>query len=221
MTRSFHRSSQPGQAASASFPAADRNRTFFVGSSPRRRSLAVPLALLVGLLGSGALVWQGTAAVFTATTTNGSNSWTAGSISLSDDDGGSSALFTATGLVPADTDSNCITVTYTGSLPTAVKLYASASADASSLAQHIDLVINQGTGGGFGSCGGFTPGQEIFNGTLAAFTAKTDYANGVGTWAPSANGSQVYRITYTLNAATPSNKQGATTTATFTWEAQA
>ena len=107
-------------------------------------------------------------------------------------------------------------------MATSVKLYASASADASSVAQYVDLTIEQGTGGGFGSCGAFTSPTTIYTGTLATFTStKTAYASGVGSWTPSSSATKVYRITYTLNASTPSNKQGSSTTATLQWESQA
>ncbi len=185
------------------------------------RPLAVAGALLVGLFGSGVMVWQGSSAVFSSTTSNGSNSWTLGSVTLADDDTGS-ALFTATGLTPGTTGSNCITVTYSGTVATAVKLYASASADAASAAQYLDMTIVEGTGGGFGSCGAFVAGTTIYTGTLSTFTStKVAYGSGVGTWAPSSAGSKVYKITYTLNAAVPSAKQSAVTTCTFQWEAQA
>jgi hypothetical protein len=181
----------------------------------------VACAVVVGLLGSGLMVWQGTAAVFSSTTSNASNAWTAGSVTLADDDTGS-ALFSATGLVPGSTGSNCITVTYSGNVATTVKLYASASADASSVAQYLDLTIQEGTGGGFGSCGSFSAGSTIYSGTLSTFTStKTAYGSGVGSWAPSSSSTKVYKITYTLNASTPSAKQGTSTTATFQWESQA
>ncbi len=191
---------------------------------PRRRrsgSTAVAAAVLTGLLGSGAMVWKSTAAAFTSSTSTGSNSWATGSVTLTDDDTGA-AMFSATGLVPGSTGSNCITVSYTGTVATTVKLYASAAVDASSVAQYLDLTIDIGTGGGFGSCGGFSAGSTIYSGSLDAFTSThLAYGSGVGTWAPSGAAAQVYRITYTLNAGTPNAKQGATTTATFQWEAQA
>jgi len=187
----------------------------------RRDVRAIVLAVILGLIGSGALVWQGTSAVFTATTANAANSWTLGTVTLADDDS-AAALFSASGLLPASTGSNCITVTYSGNVATTVRLYASASADAGSVAQYIDVTVQQGTGGGFGSCGAFVPSSTVYTGTLDNFTAtSTAYGNGVGTWAPSSPSSTVYKISYTLNAATPGNKQGAATTATFQWEAQA
>lgn len=188
---------------------------------PVRAGALVAAAVLCGTLGSGVLVWQGTAAVFSASTVNGSNSWTAGSVALSDDDAGS-ALFAASGLVPGASGANCLAVTYSGDVATSVRLYASASADVSSVAQYLDVVIEVGAGGGFGSCGAFVASSTIYSGTLSDFTTvKDSWANGVPGWSPSGPGSRVYKVSYTLNAATPSAKQGATTTATFTWEAQA
>lgn len=177
--------------------------------------------LAAGMVASLALVWGGTMAAFTSTTPSGSNAWTTGTVSLSDDDGGS-ALFSVTGLTPSATGSNCIAVSYGGNVATTVKVYASASADASSVAQYLDLTIQEGTGGGYGTCTGFSASSTIWSGTLASFTStKVAYASGVGSWAPSGAASKVYKFTYTLNASTPNAKQGSTTTATFQWEAQA
>jgi len=184
-----------------------------------RHADTVAVAVVVGLVGSGGLVWQGTNAVFSSTTSNATNTWTAGSVTLSDDDS-SAAMFTTTGLVPGNTGSNCITVTYSGNVATAVKLYA--STPTGTLAPYVDVVVSEGTGGGFGSCTGFS-GTQIFSGTLAAFaTASSSYATGVGTFAPSTAGStKVYKFTWTLDSATPNGQQSATTSATFTWESQA
>jgi len=184
--------------------------------------LAIALAVVMGLLGSGTMMWHSSSAVFSSTTSNGSNSWTLGSVTLADDDTGS-AMFTATGLVPGATGSNCIAVTYSGNVATTVKLYVSASADASSVAQYINVTVVEGTGGGFGSCGAFVAGTTIINNVALSTISSTDiaYGSGVGTWAPSSSGTKVYKFTYTLSAAVPSAKQSAATTATFQWEAQA
>lgn len=166
-------------------------------------------------------MWRTTNAAFTATTSNAGNSWTTGSVDLTDDDAGA-ALFTASGLTPGSTGSRCLTVTYTGTVATAVEVYASASTDPDAIAQYLDITIQEGSGGGFGSCTGFVPSSTIFTGTLNTFvTTHTGYASGVGAWAPSGNGSRVYRISYTLNAGTPNSAEGGTATATFQWEAQA
>jgi hypothetical protein len=184
--------------------------------------LALALAVVMGLLGSGAMMWHSSSAVFSSTTSNAANSWTLGSVTLADDDTGS-AMFTATGLTPGATGSNCIAVNYTGNVATTVKLYVSASADASSVAQYITVTVVEGTVGGFGSCGSFIPGTTIINGVALSTVSSTNiaYGSGVGTWAPSSSGTKVYKFTYTLSSSVPSAKQSANTTATFQWEAQA
>lgn len=186
--------------------------------------LLLVTAMVGGVVGSGALVWHASYAAFVGTTSNSGNSWTAGSVTLTDDDAGA-AMFDVSGLVPgASTGSpHCITVTYSGDVPASVKLY---SADATGdLAQYIDLTIQQGTGGSFADCTGFTPDatvNPIFTGTLQAFgAAHDDFASGVGTFTPSTSPTtKVYEFSYTLDAATPSSAQGADATATFTWESQ-
>ncbi len=174
----------------------------------------------VGALVSLGLIWGGTTAAFTSSTPSGNNSWTTGTVTLSDDDAGT-ALFTATGLVPGSAGSNCITVSYSGSVAATVRFYASASTDAAAVAAYLDLTIQEGTGGGFGTCTGFTPTSTPYTGTLATFiTTKASYGTGVGAWNATSGTARVYKVTYALNAATPNTKQGATTTATLQWEAQ-
>jgi hypothetical protein len=67
------------------------------GNHDRRRGGLVLLALaaLVGLFGSGLLVWRTSRAAFTATTSNAGNSWTAGSVTLTDHDAPGAATPTA------------------------------------------------------------------------------------------------------------------------------
>jgi hypothetical protein len=181
--------------------------------------LLAALAGMLGLASSGAIVWHTSRAAFTASTNNTGNSWTAATISLADDDTGT-AMFTATDLVPGSTGVRCITVTYTGSVATTVKLYGTSVTG--TLADDLDLTVEQGTGGGFGSCAGFSAGSTIFTGTLASFgVAATSHATGVGTFAPSTSGqAATYRFTYSLQAATPDSEQGSTASAAFRWEAR-
>ena len=194
------------------------------GSSRRRNgAVAVAAAVVAGLLGSGAFVWQGTNAAFTSTTSNGANNWTAGAVTIGDDDSGT-ALFNVSGLVPGNSGSKCIKVTYSGNVTSSVKLYVSASSG--TLAPYIDLTIEQGSGGGnvgdFSSCGSFS-GSTIYTGTLSNMAStKTAFGSGVGSWSPTAATQfSVYKFTYTLNASTPDAMQSATCSATFQWESQA
>ena len=177
-------------------------------------------SVLAGLLGVATLVGHSTESAFSSKTNNPSNSWASGSVVISDDDTGS-AMFSAAGLYPGATGSRCITVSYTGTLASSVKVYATAVTDPASVAQYLDLTIIEGTGGGYGSCAGFSAGPTIYTGTLAGFDLKTSFGAAVGSWSPGSAATRTYRLDYTLNAATPANKQGSTTAVTFQWESQA
>ena len=178
----------------------------------------VPVSLII----SGALVWQSSYAAFSSTTVNPTNNWTAGSVALSDDDS-TTAMFTASSLKPGSTGSKCIVVTSAGTLASTVKLYATTYSTTNALSSYIDLVVEEGSGGSFSSCTGFSSGATDFTGTLAAFAAaKTDFASGVSSWAPSGSGSETktFKITYTINASTPNSVQAGTAAAGLTWESQ-
>lgn len=201
--------------------------------SARNRTVvrtAVAVAMAIGFMLSAAVIWQSSRAAFSGTTSNSGNHWTAGTVSLTDNDS-NGALFNASGLAPGATDSACITVTYGGSLDSAVKLYVksgdSTFAGASSLAPYLNLTIDQGDGNvPFGNdCSAFTNGTTIYNGTLGGavtgFTiAKTSFATGAGTWTPSggSGATKSYKFTYSLQD--DNNAQGLDCTVKFTWEAQ-
>lgn len=178
---------------------------------------AVASMLLVSLL-----VVRVSSAAFSATTQNPANNWASGSIALSDDDGGGvgSAMFDVTGMLPGQTATRCIKLTYTGATnPTAVKLYGSVTDGG--LADHLEVTVKEGTGGGYGSCSGFTASGTILNAVkLKTFgSTRTDYSTGAGTWDPAATGeAKVYEFTVTLRSDTPSSAQGSDAKATFTWE---
>jgi hypothetical protein len=194
---------------------------------PGTRSVRVVSALagVAGMAASAAVVWHASYSAFSATTSNPTNSWAAGSVALTDDDAGT-AMFTAANLKPAATGSKCIAVTSSGSLASAVKIYGTNYASSNGLGADLNLTITQGTGGGFGSCTGFTPlgsGATVYTGTLAGFgSSATGFASGLGTWAPTGSGSdtRVFQFTYTVDPATPNSAQGGSAAIGFTWEAQ-
>jgi hypothetical protein len=198
------------------------------GLRPRRKhaKLIGIGALAAGVLASGAIVWQASYSAFSATTSNPTNNWSAGTVALSDDDS-SVAMFTATNLKPGSTGQKCIAVTSTGSLASAVKLYGTSYTTTNALASSLNLTVTQGTGGGFSAgCSGFTAlgtGSSVYSGTVAGFAGSaTSFATGLGSWAPTGTGSEtrVFQFTYTLDAATPNTAQGGTAAVGFTWEAQ-
>ena len=183
------------------------------------RTIAATIA--AALTGSSLLIWQATRATYSGTTTNPSNSWATGTVSLTDDDS-ASAMFSVTLATPTATGQHCIKVTYGGNVTAPVKLYVANFSDTNSVASYLDLTVEEGSGSTFASCAGFSASATIFNGTLAGFSADTDYASGVGTWTPTgAAQTEVYRFTWTLNASAPNSTQASTAAADFVWEAQA
>jgi hypothetical protein len=188
--------------------------------SRRGRRILLVAALLLGWAGCGIIVYQASYAAFSGTTSNAGNNWTAGTVSLSDDDS-NGAMFSVPAAKGGDTGSKCIEVTYTGNLASTVKLYlADADLADNGLGQYITLQIDEGDGGTFADCTGFS-GTNRWNGTLAAFnsTPHNTFATGIGTFAPSNNGDKkVYKFTYTVS--NNAGAQGKDVTAKFTWEAQ-
>lgn len=178
------------------------------------------MAALLSLLLISVLVVRTSDAAFSATTANAGDQWTAGDVVLTDDDS-DTAMFSVTNMKPTDTVTECITVTYSGSLDADVNLYGAITAG-DGLDSYLDVTVRRGSGGSFGDCTGFSSAETVYTGTLAGFAAAhTSYATGAGNWTPTGGGpddDMTYQFEVTLqdnNAA-----QGLTTTATFTWEAQ-
>lgn len=178
------------------------------------------LAPVAAFLVVGLTVVGATRAAFSDTTDNASNTFSAGTVAITDDDTGS-AMFSVSNMKPGDSSTECIEVSYDGTIvPADVNLYtASGGLTGTNLDDYLTLTINQGTGGSFGNCTGFS-GSQIYTGTMDSWASTyTDFASGAGTWAPVATSEvQVYQFVVTLqdnNAA-----QGLNATITFTWEAQ-
>jgi hypothetical protein len=184
--------------------------------------------LLVGVLGG--LAGLGVFGAFSSTTSNANNSFASGTVVIGDNDA-NGALYGVSNAKPGTSASGCIKVTYTGSLPSDVRLYTQSTIG--SLGQYVDLTITPGTQTGtptFPSCAGFTADSSgpIYNGTLQSFaSAKNSYLNGVsdypGTTATSwaTNDSVVYQFTTTLQAGAPDAAQNLTTGSHgFIWEAR-
>jgi hypothetical protein len=197
-----------------------------VNSARVRRSVTV-LSMFAGVALSCALVWNATSAAFNGYTTNPNNSWTSGTLSLSDDDT-TSALFNVSGLSPGDTGSRCIRVTYTGNSRADVRFYTTASTYTGTLGAYIDLAISEGPAGTYanGTCSDWTTGTSVYSGTMANFASgTTNFSTGAynssDKWSPVANGQyKVYKFTYTLQLTAPNSSQNTSGGIGFTWEAQ-
>jgi predicted ribosomally synthesized peptide with SipW-like signal peptide len=186
---------------------------------------AVIVAFVVSLVAVSILVVTSSIAVFSDSTSNAGNSFTAGTVTLVDDDA-SAAMFTVTGMLPGQSVTDCIEVTYQGTAPDpgGVKVYSGGYTDSGDLDTYLNLTIEEGTGGSFGDCTGFTSSNTIESGgTLSDFdTAHTNYGNGAGVWDPASTPvSTTYRVTVELDGAAPDAEQGESITAmTITWEVQ-
>jgi hypothetical protein len=194
---------------------------------PRTRTLLL-LALPIALVLSAALVWQASYATFSTTDVTQNNTFVSATSVTLTDDSSSTALFTASNISPGATAAKCIAVTYTGTAPSkGVKLYV-APADltnpgAGTLKNFLKFQVEEGTGGTFANCTGFTPAATVVTTQTAATlaTAYSNYTNGAGgTWQPSATGTKVYKFTYTFDSAATNTEQGQTVGIKFTWETQ-
>lgn len=180
--------------------------------------LVVPVAVIatgVGVVGASY-------SAFNSVTSGPGTSWSTGNVALANDAG--SAAFSTTGLKPGSFNERCIVVTSTGTVPANVRLYGTAPSATNNLSNALQLTITPGTGGGLGSCTGFSAasGATPWTGSLTAFDGLTGYSNGVLQWATTGSGTQTqtYKIAWSLPTSTDNSAQSLTAGVTFTWEAQ-
>jgi hypothetical protein len=171
-----------------------------------RAFAAAAAALLVSTL-----VVARSDSALTAEGTGNSNRFEAGTIALADDDQGRQ-LFDLSNMAPGRPQSQCITVGYQGTiLPVDISMKAEAQGE---LADHLQLSVEQGRGGAFGSCAGFEPDADLFEGSLAGLAASG--------WTPVArirNDGTELSFRFTFDVADESDAVGASATASIVWEA--
>jgi hypothetical protein len=178
--------------------------------------------LVVGVVGTVAGV--GSFSAFTSQANNDSNRVSAGTVVLADNDGGTTPLYDMSAATPGASQTSCIRVSYTGSLPATVKIYTPSTIGA--LGSDVNLKIEAGTQASpsFPSCTGFFADTTLFDAALSTFA--TTYAGGVtdfpGAGSSWTNGDAVvYRVTGTLSASAGDSAQGTTTGLhTLRWEAR-
>lgn len=146
---------------------------------------ALRIAASVHVLGAIALTTAlATYSAFSSTTASPGNSFEAGSVYLGDNDLGT-ALVTLDQATPGDSATGCILVTYGGTLPSEVRLYATVSG---ALAPYLQVRIRRGSdvAPSFPSCTGFVPDTTdysgagpgvIYSGTLAGLPST--FAGGI------------------------------------------
>jgi hypothetical protein len=205
--------------------------------SRRRRALRVA-APVAGLLAAGLLVWQGSYAAFSAQTDNGTQTWSTGSLTLTNDGGtgtyaaSTTAIFNETNLkIPSSTVSRCLTVR-TGGAGGTLNFYRGAISGTNSagLAPQVSLVIramptatvdpNVTT-----NCTNFNSGTASTIATTTLSALPTTYGTGLGSIVvPNGARFVAYQFTYQLTS-TGSNAgdnalQSSSAQAQFNWEIQ-
>ncbi len=201
------------------------------------RTIAIVLAMALVAVISIA----GTRAAFSGITDNTGNEFDSATIDLTDDDG-AVTMFNVAGMLPGDTLTHCILVTYTGPAgrdSNGVKVYIPSYVEAVGTVLDTDLLITveegtdatpvfdpagtrTGVQDALGDCSGFTIGTAVVTDEPLA-TFATTYAAGYGTWTPivtDTNATQYYRITVELASASTAEGESMTTIP-FTWEVQA
>lgn len=186
--------------------------------SPRAKIVA-SLGALAVILGAGS---YGTFAAFTDTTSNGGNSFSAGTLNIQDDDGTQLAFNVSTQRPGDTTGAKCINVTNSGTLEFgSLNFYGTVGG--TGLAPYLTVDVDRGTGATGGSsfsCTNFAEtSANIVSGLLSAFpTAGSPIVEAGNTWP--AGQTRSYRITVTLpSSVTDANAEGKSATLTLNWDA--
>lgn len=184
--------------------------------------------LVLGLVGIVAGV--GTWSAFTATTANAGNSFTSGSVILTDDDLGV-AMLSLTNAKPGDTDTSCINVTYAGTLPATVRLYGTTGG--TGLDPYLNVTVTRGTIAlpAFDTCAAFVADLTnytgagagvIYSGTLTSFpdTYNAGLVDPTSGTPESWTNPESHAYKFTITVADDDLAQAKTATQTFTWDAR-
>lgn len=187
------------------------------GHERAKAVVTLSAALVVGLVAAGA-----TFSAFNSQANNTGNSFSAGTVRLADNDS-DTKMFDVTGMRPGTPVERCIQVTYTGTLPAAVKLYGATTSAAGGLEAYLNVVVTRGTvsSGSFPSCAGFTAdssGSELFNGRLSTF--PTTLAGAISDTNPAWSVNEVHAYRFTASVVDDVNAEGRTVTQNFTWDAR-
>ena len=188
----------------------------------RRRGVLVPLALVA--LGTAGLAVVGSGAVFTDTQTIGSNTFTNGTVKLSTNP--TTAAVTLLNMAPGDSKVGSIAVSNIGSLAQRYSVVSTAdNTDLKGLAAQLQMTVKSGvttcTAAGFTTDGtiiygpgafGSTGGTKVFGDVTQGFqTGDRTLAAGI---------SENLCVLVALPLTTGNAYQSATTTATFTFNAE-
>jgi predicted ribosomally synthesized peptide with SipW-like signal peptide len=192
--------------------------------------MARKILLTLLVLGAfGVVSGAATFSAFSSQTSSSANSFSAGTVQLTDNDL-DVAMLSLSNAQPGATDTSCILVTYSGSLSSTVRLYG---AIAGALASYLTLTVTRGDDPTpvFDDCNGFVADSTdyvgagagvVYQGSLSAFPAS--YAAGLvdplaaspETWTTG----ETHTYRFVVSLADDNGAQGLSATAAFTWEAR-
>jgi hypothetical protein len=176
-----------------------------------KRTLGV-LALVLAAVG----VAIGSGADFSAQTANPSNTFAAGTLTMSNSNN-AAAILTAANMKPGDSSTGTVDIGNTGSLGGTFSVSRTALTDTPSspaLSGKLNLVIHDCglfSGSTAPSCA--TGGTDVYSGTLNAMTSSVALGN------YAAGDKHRYKFTVTLDNSADNTSQGGQSNATFTWNA--
>jgi hypothetical protein len=174
-----------------------------------RRALAALATVLVAV---GVTAASG--ATFTAQTANAANTFTAGTLSMSNSDAGA-AILTASTMKPADPASKgTVVIKNTGSVKGDFKLTRSALSNTDAtypMAGKLNVVVTDC--GADQDCTTAGDNSNTYTGTLAAMSSQIS----LGTW--NAGEQHKYEFAVALDSSADNNYESGSSTATFTWDA--
>src|SRR3954454_4742959 len=188
-----------------------------------QRTIKIKLVAAALAVVATSVVWSGgTFSTFNKTSSMPGNSVGAGTVVLTDNDAGTSPL-SMSGVMPGDSDTACILVSYTGSAPATVRFYGTVGG--SGLAPYLNFTVTRGTFTGTpaaGSCTGFTAdatGSLLYTGLLSALptTTGTAIADPAASWTSGDN--RGYKLQWTLPSGVAAAAQGKTASVDVTWQA--
>lgn len=204
-----------------------RHRSDAPPASRRARRAVTAGGVVLGVAVLAASIWSATLGAFSADVGTRDDSFASGTVSVTDD-GTGTALVSLTAARPGSTRTQCIDVTYDGSLTAAdLRLYASgyqsptALADPDGLAPHVTLDIERRPGASAADCSDFADGSgtAVFLDDASVLGADhASWATGVGSFTPVVGGTYAYRITTTVRD--EPGGQGQTMTIGLVWEAR-
>ncbi len=143
-----------------------------------------------------------------------SRAWAADQLVITSDNSGA-PLVSGSNLAPGPMPPNCLTMSYTGAA-TGDELRLFVLASGSGLADYIDVTIEQGQGGQYGDCSGFT-GTQVYTGTLAALAGAhaTELTALLITDLRAGGGAVSLRFVFTISS--DNRAQGGSANADFMW----